>query len=548
VWELKAKLEARQPEAPQGEVIAKMIDDKLSQRLSRAVLDSTEISDRTDVGANLVKCCDVGMQENVNTVIGKLRRTNQTPIEKPEDLPATDATNEALVQKYLQDALNPAAGLCKLQLCDTRDIAVFRTRRRVLKPDLCVTDKEVDLSGLTVMTILEVKTNTEVVKNDSIGQIAQYLNEAMRCSPSRARAIGLLLSHQRVRYFVWTRNNKTEIEKKMSELRLLNDKTEWERVANAAFGTGDDVSGPQEVVRKLAGANLLTQDFRLLGTGGSAICYAVGLGQSSLAIKVLNKRDGTSGQDTVVRERDALLALKRVDGVPKVNEDAAELGDGILVTSPVGDANPPASLAKCLVKLADILHNVHNAGYVHCDVRDSNVCFTDHGPLLIDFGCARNAVDATRLGSAGEYSGTLSTAADDIIEFKLNQLPGAELIMKSRYDMESLAKLAVLRRMKPDVRRTALAAISKPWPNGEIPAVLGASTSPKFVHAGSTAMGDDSGGRWARAQLLWGTDMLGAEPRYQDLLIAARAYDHDRPETLTSFKSTLAVFCIGSTW
>eukprot|EP00161_Ancyromonas_sigmoides_P005077 TRINITY_DN153_c0_g1_i9.p1 TRINITY_DN153_c0_g1~~TRINITY_DN153_c0_g1_i9.p1 ORF type:complete len:540 (-),score=56.01 TRINITY_DN153_c0_g1_i9:76-1539(-) len=487
------------------------------------------------------------MQGDVNSVIGKLRRTNQTPIEMPEDLPATDATNEALVQKYIQAVLNPAAGLCKLQLCDTRDIAVFRIRRRELKPDLCVTGKFVVLGGLTVMTILEVKTDTEVDKNGSIGQIAQYLNEAMRCSPSRARAIGLLLSHRRVRYFVWTRNNKTEIEKKMSELRLLNDKTEWERVANAAFGTGDDVSGPQEVVRKLAGANLLTQDFRLLGTGGSAICYAVGLGQSSLAIKVLKDRDGAGGQDTVDHESKVLRDLKRqnVGGVPEVH---VELGDGILVTSPVGDANPPASLAKCLVKLADILHNVHCAGYVHCDVRDSNVCFVDNGPLLIDFGCARNAVDATRLGSAGEYSGTLSTAADDIIEFKLNQLPGAELIMKSRYDMESLAKLAVLRRMKPDVRRTALAAISKPWPSGEIPAVLGASTSPKFVHAGSTAMRDDSGGRWARAQLLWDTDMLGALLGYQDLLIAARAYDHDRPETLTSFKSTLAVFCIGSTW
>jgi hypothetical protein len=351
-----------------------------------------------------------------------------------------------------------------------------------------------------------------------------------------------------VRYFVWTRNNKTEIEKKMSELRLLND-TEWERVANAAFGTGDDVSGPRGVARKLADAKLPTHDFRLLGTGGSAICYAVGLGQSSFAIKVLKDRDGAGDQDTVVHERDVLreLEVQNVDNVPKVYEGAVELGDGILVTSPVGDANPPAFLADCLVKLAEILHNVHCAGYVHCDVRDSNVCFVDNGPLLIDFGCARK-IDEARLGSAGEYSGTLSTAADDIIAFKVNQLPGATLIMKSRHDMESLAKLAVLRRMKPGVRRTALAAISKPWPNGEITAVMGASTSPKFVHAGSTAMRDDSGGRWARAQLLWGTDVLGALLGCQDLLTAARAYDHDRPETLNSFKNALAVVCLGSTW
>jgi hypothetical protein len=552
---LETELKPRQPEAPQG---AKMIDDRISQWLSQLILDSNRSSDRADIGEMLRRDGKFEMDESVESVINSLSRTKASPLKLPEVLSATDATNEAPVQKFIQAVLEPAAGLCELQLHDTHGTAVFRTRRREFKPDLCVTDNEVELSGLMVMTILEVKTDTEVDKNASIGRIAQYLNEAMRCSPSRARAIGLLLSHRRVRYFVWTRNNKTEIERKISFIRPLNDVMEWERVANAAFGTGDDVSGPRGVARKLADAKLPTHDFRLLGTGGSAICYAVGLGQSSFAIKVLNERDGAGGgQDTVDHESKVLRDLKHqnVGGVPEVHvvpEGAVELGDGILVTSPAGSASPPASptdlvpLAKSLVKLAEILHNVHCAGYVHCDVRDMNVCFVDSGPLLIDFGCARQM--STVLGSAGEYSGTLSTAADDIIEFKLNQLPGAELIMKSRHDMESLAKLAVLRCMKPGVRRTVLAAISMPWPNGEIPAVLGASTSPKFVHAGSTAMRDDSGGRWARAQLLWGTDVLGALLGCQDLLTAARAYDHDRPETLNSFKSALAVVCFVSTW
>ena len=71
--------------------------------------------------------------------------------------------------------------------------------------------------------------------------------------------------------------------------------------------------------------------------------------------------------------------------------------------------------------LADALAALHDGGYVHGDVKPSNVGFTDgDSPKLLDFGLAREANDASIVGGTLRYaspevlSGRPAEAADDV--------------------------------------------------------------------------------------------------------------------------------------
>ena len=82
---------------------------------------------------------------------------------------------------------------------------------------------------------------------------------------------------------------------------------------------------------------------------------------------------------------------------------------------------PAARALEIAALLAGALAALHEAGYLHGDVKPSNVGFASDGsPKLLDFGLAREANDATSGGGAARYlspevlSGRPADEADDV--------------------------------------------------------------------------------------------------------------------------------------
>ncbi|MFD7060488.1 serine/threonine-protein kinase [Streptomyces sp. NPDC059906] len=156
-----------------------------------------------------------------------------------------------------------------------------------------------------------------------------------------------------------------------------------------------------------------------IGEGGMGTVYLSRTrGNRPIALKVI-RREYAADPQYRLRFAQEARAARKVAGyhlVPVVDFDT-EAGQPWIATeyqpgpalSAVLDAYGPLPMAAALQMtgcVARALHAVHTAGYVHRDVKPSNVLLGAEGPWLIDFGIARS-VAATRLTTAGGLVGTL---------------------------------------------------------------------------------------------------------------------------------------------
>ena len=97
------------------------------------------------------------------------------------------------------------------------------------------------------------------------------------------------------------------------------------------------------------------------------------------------------------------------------------LGGGTLADRLERERVPPDEAISMTTRLADALAALHEAGYLHGDVKPSNVGFTANGlPKLLDFGLARESDDADTTGGTLRYlspevlAGRPADEADDV--------------------------------------------------------------------------------------------------------------------------------------
>ena len=225
-----------------------------------------------------------------------------------------------------------------------------------------------------------------------------------------------------------------------------------------AHGTGEQVRREEPPARECPVCRCL------LGAGEAAMC---GCGSEYVAVEVprllagkyrLARRLGGGGMGTVYLARDLRLdrdvAVKTLADVPAsclqglkpeawamatVSHPAVAQIHGIeswrsrpfLVVEFVGGGTladrldrgcvPPDEALAITTLLADALAALHEAGYVHGDVKPSNIGFAADGtPKLLDFGLARASADADAAGGTLRYlspevlAGRPADEADDV--------------------------------------------------------------------------------------------------------------------------------------
>ena len=183
-----------------------------------------------------------------------------------------------------------------------------------------------------------------------------------------------------------------------------------------------------EAPRLLAGKYRL---LRRLSEGGEAAIYlAWDLGlQRDVAVKTLTeaserRRPALHGEARAMA-RVAHPALAEVHGVESWRHRPflvlEYLRGGTLAERLRDGPLPEPEAAGVAVRLAEALEALHGAGYLHGDVKPSNIGFTAHGlPKLLDFGLSRGPHDSEIAGGTLRYlspevlDGRAAGEADDV--------------------------------------------------------------------------------------------------------------------------------------
>ena len=192
----------------------------------------------------------------------------------------------------------------------------------------------------------------------------------------------------------------------------------------------------------------------VLGRGATSVVFGLADRPGCVAKVVYLDKPDYLASHMVDREREALVALRDVAHIVRLDEAPATTGAmpllaaRTLVLSPRGTPLRPVDVLERPALMADLIHalrHAHAAGFVHCDLRFSNLYLDGDGALAIaDWGFAFKAGEPPR-----PWLGTVVTASVRV----LLALPhGDQLTPQPADDLEScvkLARLATLARYNP---------------------------------------------------------------------------------------------------
>ena len=202
---------------------------------------------------------------------------------------------------------------------------------------------------------------------------------------------------------------------------------------------------------------------KVLGRGVSGVVVEVKPRESgpvpqAMAVKLPRQHEGVvvdlpklqkslEAESKVLKE----LAKAGVTGVVQAIRFQAGGTAMYLATVPVGAVvNTYFTYAEAM-KLIETLAAVHEAGFVHRDIRASNVIRSGDSIVLIDFGAAKKMDDGAQ-SYKGPYSGSRTTASNKVLQQRVNAAePNANITFTPQDDVSSAMRMFALLRC-PDMR------------------------------------------------------------------------------------------------
>ena len=183
-----------------------------------------------------------------------------------------------------------------------------------------------------------------------------------------------------------------------------------------------------KVPKLLAGKYRLA---RLLGSGGMGTVYLARDLRLDRDVAVKTLADMSAAHLQGLKPEARAMAMVSHPAVAQIHGIESWRSRPFLVVEFVGGGTladrldrervPPDEALSMTTLLADALAALHEAGYVHGDVKPSNIGFTASGlPKLLDFGLARESADADAAGGTWRYlspevlAGRPADEADDI--------------------------------------------------------------------------------------------------------------------------------------
>ena len=216
----------------------------------------------------------------------------------------------------------------------------------------------------------------------------------------------------------------------------------------------------------------------LLGAGGFSAVYLARDPERSqpIALKVLNSQGGIRDArqfESIVNEANVLSCIDH-PAVPGVF-DAGESSDGrpwvsmefikgeSLYKCLATDRLSLTEILNVLVKTAHALHEVHEAGFSHRDIKPDNIIIgLDGEPRILDFGLALH--ENLQLEKSGERAGTTAFMSPEQVQGQSEDLDGRTDI----WSLGVILYLVIAKRLpfqgdtKKDTRREILKRPAKP--------------------------------------------------------------------------------------
>eukprot|EP01124_Arcella_intermedia_P023786 TRINITY_DN3853_c0_g1_i3.p1 TRINITY_DN3853_c0_g1~~TRINITY_DN3853_c0_g1_i3.p1 ORF type:complete len:542 (-),score=73.06 TRINITY_DN3853_c0_g1_i3:85-1710(-) len=370
-----------------------------------------------EFGDSVLRNCNVVLFED----FGLVRYTGEWPLWKSDKI--IPGKNTQCLEIEIQTRLSSyfsALELDHLLFVDGHLNATLGKK----KPDLVWYHSNSEEVPSNIVIVGEIKTSEELKKSDSRGQLTTYLHRIISSSPHRNMCFGFLTDGHEIAftkvvfkedsdesnpYTYWLTDFKPIITEETLESGGLN-------LLSLLH------SHPSELgwsIPKITHNNQSFSISRNLGQGKTSFVWASG----QYAIKQMKKRYiNLMGNELEVLD---ILGTKKIAGVPRISC----IGDDIFC-EPFKNFT-----AHSLLEFLMVLKAVHDLGFVHRDIRPSNLIQFSGQVYLIDWGYA------ARKGTRSNVVGNLFYVSNEILAS--SDFPN--VVVHPSHDLHMLIKMLYLR-------------------------------------------------------------------------------------------------------